>query len=119
MVVANKEIDETKNAGKSTTISMAMEMQLYDVGRIARWSTSRDSLEATGCRHWASACARGSDGSFPPPFLFSRENQNSEEQKKRGKRDGPRTDNTTISVALFFQRLLNLPSSHNNVAVTP
>jgi len=36
MVVANNEIDETKNAGKSTMISMAMAMQQYDVGCIAR-----------------------------------------------------------------------------------
>jgi hypothetical protein len=57
MVVADNEIDETKNAGKLTTISMAMAMQQYDAGRIARWSTSRASLEATGCRHRASACA--------------------------------------------------------------
>ena len=57
MVVANNEIDETKNAGKLTTISMAMAMQRYNAGRIARWSTSRASLEATGCRHRASACA--------------------------------------------------------------
>ena len=58
MVVANNEINETKNAGKLTMISMAMAMaiQRYDVdeGRIARWSTSRASLEATGCRHRAS-----------------------------------------------------------------
>ena len=32
MVVANNEIDETKNAGKSTTISVAMAMQRYDAG---------------------------------------------------------------------------------------
>jgi hypothetical protein len=57
MVVANNEIDETKNAGKSTTISMAMAMQWYDAGRIARWITSGASLEATGCSHRASACA--------------------------------------------------------------
>jgi len=58
MVVANNEIDETKNAGKSTTIiSVGMAMQRYDAGRIARWSTSRASLEATGYRHRASACA--------------------------------------------------------------
>jgi hypothetical protein len=57
MVVANNEIDETKNAGKSMTISMAMAMQQYDAGRIARWSTSRASLKATGCHHRASACA--------------------------------------------------------------
>ena len=36
MVVANNEIDETKNAGNSTTISMAMAMQRYNVGHIAR-----------------------------------------------------------------------------------
>ena len=57
MVVANNKIDETKNAGKSTTISVAMAMQRYDAGRIARWSTSRASLEATGCRHRVSASA--------------------------------------------------------------
>jgi len=57
MVVANNEIDETQNAGKLTTISVAMAMQRYDAGRIARWSTSRASLEVTGCRHRVSACA--------------------------------------------------------------
>jgi hypothetical protein len=36
MVVANNNINETKNAGKSTTISMAMAMQWYDTGHIAR-----------------------------------------------------------------------------------
>jgi hypothetical protein len=36
MVVANYEIDKTKNAGKSTTISMAMAMQRYDAGHISR-----------------------------------------------------------------------------------
>ena len=57
MVVANNEINETKNAGKSTTISVAMAMQRYDARHIARWSTSRASLEANGCRHRASNCA--------------------------------------------------------------
>ena len=36
MVVANNEVYETKNAGKSTKISMAMVMQRYNVGHIAR-----------------------------------------------------------------------------------
>jgi hypothetical protein len=36
MVVANNEIDKTKNAGNSTTISMAMAMHWYDAGHIAR-----------------------------------------------------------------------------------
>ena len=57
MVVANNEIGDNKNAGKSTKISMAMVMLRYDAGHIARWSTSRASLEANGCRHWVSACA--------------------------------------------------------------
>ena len=56
MVVANNEIDETESAGKLTTISVAMVMQRYDVMRIARWSISRASIEATGCRHRPSAC---------------------------------------------------------------
>jgi len=57
MVVANNEISDNKNAGKSTTISMAMAMQRYDTRRIAQWNVSRVSLEANGCRHQASACA--------------------------------------------------------------
>ena len=36
MVVTDNEIDETKNAGKSTTISMATVMQQYDAGHIAQ-----------------------------------------------------------------------------------
>jgi hypothetical protein len=36
MVVANNKIDETKNAGKSMAISMAMAMQWYDAGHIAQ-----------------------------------------------------------------------------------
>ncbi len=36
MVVANNEIDVTKNAGKLTTISMTMQMLQYDTGRIAQ-----------------------------------------------------------------------------------
>jgi hypothetical protein len=57
MVVANNELTATKNADELLAISMAMAMQRYDTRRIAQWSTSRASLEATGRRHWASACA--------------------------------------------------------------
>ena len=57
MVVGNNESTATKNAGESMAISIAMAMQRYDARRIARWSTSRASPEATGCRHRASACA--------------------------------------------------------------
>ena len=55
--VGDNEIGDDKNAGKSTTISMAMAMQRYDTGRIARCSTSRASLEANGCCLQASVCA--------------------------------------------------------------
>ena len=57
MAVGDNESTATKNAGESTTISMAMAMQRYDARRITRWSTSRNSLDATGCRHRVSACA--------------------------------------------------------------
>jgi len=56
-MASDNEISDNKNAGKSMTISMAMAMQRYDARHIARWSTSRASLEANRCRHRASACA--------------------------------------------------------------
>ena len=51
MVVGNNESTATKNAGESMAISIAMSMQRYDAGLISQSSTSRASLEATGCRH--------------------------------------------------------------------
>jgi hypothetical protein len=57
MVVGDNKSTATKNAGELMAISIAMAMQWYDTGRIARWITSGASLEATGCSHWASACA--------------------------------------------------------------
>ena len=51
MVVVNNEIDVTKNAGKLSKISMTMRMRRCYAGHIARRSTSRASLKATGCRH--------------------------------------------------------------------
>jgi hypothetical protein len=41
MVVANNEINATKNAGESVAILMTMGMQRYNAGHIAQWSTSR------------------------------------------------------------------------------
>jgi hypothetical protein len=55
--VGDNVIGDDKNEGKLLAISIAMSMQWYDLGRIARLSTSRASLEATGCLHRASACA--------------------------------------------------------------
>jgi hypothetical protein len=55
--VGDNEFGDDKNEGKSLAISIAMAMQCYDVGCIAQKSTPRASLEATGCRHRASACA--------------------------------------------------------------
>ena len=57
MVVGDNELTATKNAGESMAISFVMAMQRYNAGCITQWSTSRASLEATGCRHQASACA--------------------------------------------------------------
>ena len=57
MVVGDNKLTATKNADKSMAISIAMAMERYDVGRIARRSTSRASLKATGCHHRSSACA--------------------------------------------------------------
>ena len=48
-------INSKKNAGESMAISIALAMQRYDAGRIARQSIFRASLEATGCFHRASA----------------------------------------------------------------
>jgi hypothetical protein len=56
MVVGDNKSTATKHAGESMAISIAMAMQWYDAGRIARWITSEASLEATGCSH-RSACA--------------------------------------------------------------
>ena len=57
MVVGINESTTMKNVGESLAISIAMRMRQCDAGRIARWSTSRASLKATGCRHRASAFA--------------------------------------------------------------
>ena len=57
MVVGNNESTTMKNVGELLAISIATQTRRYNAGHIARWSTSRASLEATGCRHRASACA--------------------------------------------------------------
>ena len=57
MVVGNNKSMTTKNAGKVLAILIAMWMRQYNTRRIARWSTYRATLEATGCCHWVSACA--------------------------------------------------------------
>jgi hypothetical protein len=57
MVVGNNESTKKKNVGELLAILIAMQMRLYDAGHIARCSTSRASLKATGCHHWSIACA--------------------------------------------------------------
>ncbi len=63
--MANNKIDEAKNEGKSTTISIAMVMQRYNVRRIAQWSTSRlhsKPLDAAIGQVPASYCPGGRHG---------------------------------------------------------
>ncbi len=55
--MVDKKIKDANKCRKNTGNLIAMGMQRCNVGHIAQWSTSRASLEATGCRHWASACA--------------------------------------------------------------
>ena len=57
MVTANNKISGNKNPRQMLAISITMPMWQCNAGRIAQWSTSRALLEATGCRHRASACA--------------------------------------------------------------
>ena len=66
MVVANNKSMRTNNTCETLAISNTIQMWWCTAGCIAQWSTSRASLEATVCRHWASACA-----SLPrrPPWL--------------------------------------------------
>ena len=49
-------ITTSKNVGKLLAILIAMRMGRYGAWHIAQWSMPRASLEATGCRHWTSAC---------------------------------------------------------------
>ena len=53
--VDNNKIDDDKNTGELLAILITMQMRWYNTGPIAQWSTSRASLEVTGCHHWASA----------------------------------------------------------------
>ncbi len=49
---ANKQ--QSTNTPKKVAVLMAMAMRWYVTARISWWRRSRASLEATGCRHWAS-----------------------------------------------------------------
>ncbi len=49
---ANKQ--QSTNTPKKEPILIAKAMRRYVTACIARWRRSRASLEATGCRHWAS-----------------------------------------------------------------
>ncbi len=45
------------NAPPSRAILMAMAVRRCHTERVARCSMTRASLEATGCRHWATTCS--------------------------------------------------------------
>jgi hypothetical protein len=49
---ANKQ--QSTNTPRKQAVLMAMAMHRYVTAQIAQWRRSRASLEATGCRHWAS-----------------------------------------------------------------
>ena len=55
-------------------ISLAVMVSRYDTKRIARWRGSMATLEATGCRHWASIAADSINGlrksQFFPSFFI-------------------------------------------------
>jgi hypothetical protein len=73
MVVGNNESTTTKNADELLAISMAMVMQRYDAGRIARWSTSRlhsKPLDAAIGQVPSSYCPGGRHGrQFPIKYI--------------------------------------------------
>jgi hypothetical protein len=52
-------------------VLMAIAMQRYDTARIAWWTRSRGSLEATGCHHRASIVADSSNGDKKSRFFSS------------------------------------------------
>jgi len=54
--MGDNEINNNTNTRQMLAISIAMWMRWCDVGHIAQWNSSRALLEATGCRHRASAC---------------------------------------------------------------
>ena len=43
-----------KNGHASRAVLMAMRIRRYDAERITQYGRSRATLDATGCRHWAS-----------------------------------------------------------------
>ena len=45
---------QSTNTPRKQAILMAKAVRRYITAQIARWRRSRTSLEATGCRHWAS-----------------------------------------------------------------
>ncbi len=49
---ANKQ--QSTNTPRKQAVLMTIAMHRYVTARIAQWRRSRASLEATGCRHWAS-----------------------------------------------------------------
>jgi hypothetical protein len=74
MVVARIKLTATKNTCQTLAILIAMRVWQCDAGRIARWSASVASCEATRCRHQASACAVSPQR--PPWLMILKENTN-------------------------------------------
>jgi hypothetical protein len=71
---ANKQ--QSTNSPLKLAILMVMAMRRYVTARIARWRRSRVSLEATGCRHWASIMSNNINRTWLRQFFLCFHHQN-------------------------------------------
>ncbi len=65
---ANKH--QSLNTPKKVAVLMAMAMRWYVTAHIARWRSSRASLEATGHCHWASIMSDNINGTWLRRFFL-------------------------------------------------
>ncbi len=62
---------QSTNTPAKLAILMAMAMRRYVTAHIAQWRRSRASLEATGCRHWASIMPNNIHRTWLRRFFFN------------------------------------------------
>ncbi len=61
---------QSTNTPAKLAVLMAMAMRRYKTACISQWRRPRASLEATGCRHWASIMPDNIKGSWLRRFVF-------------------------------------------------